>query len=129
VPEHPNAELVRRGFDAFRRDPLALARLLAEDAVWRVPGRNRMTGEYRGRAEIFPFLRSTGDLTGGTYGTELRWVVADDERAVALYRATGEREGRRLDIEQLLLLCLRDGQWAEITAVPLDPYAFDEFWA
>jgi len=130
VAEHPNAELVRRGFQAFRRNPVALARLIAEDAVWRVPGANAMSGEYRGHAEIFPFLRRTTELTGGTYRAELRWVVADDERAVVLYRAAGERDdGRSLDIEQLLLLDVAGGRWTGITAVPLDPVAFDAFWA
>jgi uncharacterized protein len=129
VTEHSNAELARKGFDAFRRDPFALARLIAEDAVWRVPGENTMSGEYRGREAIFAFLRRTGELTGGTYRAELRWVVADDDRAVVLYRASGRRDGRALDIDQLLVCEIRGGQWADITAVPLDPHAFDAFWA
>ncbi len=129
MAEHPNAELTRRGFESFRRDPLMLARLIAEDAVWRVPGRNTMSGEYRGRGAILAFLRRTGELTEGTYRAELHWVVADDERAVALYRARGEREGRTLDIDQLLICEVARGQWVDITAVPIDMYEFDAFWA
>ena len=58
------------------------------------------------------------------------WVVADDEHTVAVYRARGERDGRRaLDIEQALLVELRDGLWVDIRAQPLDQAAFDAFWA
>jgi ketosteroid isomerase-like protein len=104
--------------------------LFAEDAVWRVPGSNAMTGEYRGRDEIVSFLRRTAELTGGTYRVELLWVVADDAHTVAVYRARGERDGRApLDIEQALLIELRDSLWTDIRAQPLDEPAFDAFWA
>jgi uncharacterized protein len=89
-----------------------------------------MAGDYRGRDEIVTFLRRTAELTGGTYRVELLWVVADDEHTVAVYRARGQREGRRsLDIQQALLIELRDGLWADIRAQPLDQAAFDAFWA
>ena len=89
-----------------------------------------MTGEYRGRDEILVFLRRTAELTAGTYRVDLLWVVADDAHTVAVYRARGEREGRTpLDIEQVLLVELRDGLWTDIRAQPLDQQAFDAFWA
>jgi ketosteroid isomerase-like protein len=126
---HPNAALLERAFAAFGNDALVVARTLADDIVWRVPGTNAMSGEYVGRDATLQFLRQTIVLSGGTYRTELQYVVADDERAVAVYRARGEREGRTLDIEQALFCVIRDGQISEVTAVPLDFPAFDAFWA
>jgi hypothetical protein len=55
--------------------------------------------------------------------------VADTDHAVAVYRARGERLGRSLDIDQVLLIGHRDGIWTDITAVPTDPPAFEAFWA
>jgi len=130
VSEHPNATLVRDGFERFvRGDVAGLIGLFADDAVWRVPGANAMAGDYRGREEIVAFLRRTAELTGATYRVELLWVVADEEHTVAVYRARGEREGRSLDIEQALLVGVRDGLWVDIRAQPLDQDAFDAFWA
>ena len=126
---HPNAELVERLFGGFRRDPVSVARAFAPEAVWRVTGANPMTGEYRGRDEILRFLRQTAVLTDGTYRADLRYVVADGDRAVAVYRASGERDGRTLDIDQALFCVIRDGLLAEITAVPFDATAFDAFWS
>ncbi len=87
-----------------------------------------MAGAYRGRSEIFRFLGSLPKLTAGTYGSRLIDVLASDERAAALYRAFGERDGRSLDIDQLLLFTITEGLVTEVLALPNDPAAFDEFW-
>jgi ketosteroid isomerase-like protein len=98
-------------------------------AVWRVPGTVTVAQEYRGRERIFELFRETRRLTDGTYLSELRWALADDEHAVAVYRARGERLGRRLDIDQVLLIDHEDGVWKRIVAIPSDPPAFEGFWA
>jgi ketosteroid isomerase-like protein len=110
-------------------DPRVLFEVIAEDAVWIVNGTVPVAQEYRGRDRIFELFRETRRLTDGTYRSELRWCVADDEHGVAVYRATGQRRGRSLDIDQALLITLRDGRWQEIVAVPTDPDAFAAFWA
>jgi ketosteroid isomerase-like protein len=102
--------------------------VIADDAVWRVPGTTLVSREYRGREEIFGLFRETRRLTDGTYRSELRWAVADGEHAVAVYRARGRRNGREIDIDQALLIGLRDGRWQEVLAVPTDPQAFEAFW-
>jgi len=126
---HPHAELAERVFGAFRRDPRTLASLIAEDAVWKVVGRAPVAGVYDGRRAIFDLFKATQTLTDGTYKAELRYVLADDERTVAVYRASGRRGERELDIDQALFIHVQDGRWQEILAVPLDPIAFDAFWA
>ena len=128
MSEHPNAALTRRVFAAFGNDAKALSAALSRDIVWRVPGNTVMSGEYRGRREVIEFLRRTGLETGGTYRSSLHTVLADDEWAVAVYRARGSRNGIDLDVNQALVIRIEDGLWAEVTAVPLDS-AFDAFWA
>jgi uncharacterized protein len=125
-----NQSVVRRMFDAFARNQgFALRDLFAADAVWTVPGDGVMAGVYRGREEIFRFLARLPRETGGTYTSRLVDVLASEERAAALYRASGERHGRRLDLDQVLLFRLEDGLVREVLALPSDPAAFEEFWA
>jgi hypothetical protein len=126
--EHPNAALTRRVFAAFGRDPKVIAAALARDVVWRVPGNTAMSGEYRGTREVVEFLRRTGTETDGTYRSRLHTVLADDEWAVAIYRAMGTRNGIDLDVDQALVIRCENGRWKEVTAVPLDS-SFDAFWA
>ena len=128
--EHANAVLVRRIFEAFaRKEGFSLRDVFADDAVWTVPGRGTMAGVYRGREQIFRFLGKLPKETDGTYGSTLIDVLASDERAAALYRASGRRHGRRLELDQLLLFTIRDGKVADVLALPSDPDAFEEFWA
>ena len=125
-----NETVVRRIFDAFaRRDAFALRGVFAADAVWTVPGDGAMAGAYRGPDEIFRFLARLPKETDGTYRSQLVDVLASDQRAAALYRASGVRRGRELDLDQMLLFRLEDGVVREVLALPSDPAAFDEFWA
>jgi hypothetical protein len=126
--EHPNAALVRRVFAAFGRDAMAISAAFARDIVWQVPGNTVMSGEYRGRRDVVEFLRRTGLETGGTYRSHLHTVFADDDWAVAIYRATGSRNGIDLDVEQALVIRIANGLWQDVTAAPLGS-AFERFWA
>jgi ketosteroid isomerase-like protein len=124
-----NLGTIRRVFSAFTGgDPRALYEAIAEDAVWHVAGSVPVARTYEGRSDIFELFRATRRLTDGTYRSELRWALADDDHGVAVYRASGRRLGRELDIDQALLIAFREGRWQEITAVPTDPAAFAEFW-
>ena len=121
---------INRVFAAFRGgDPRALFDVIAEDAVWLVNGTVPVAQEYRGRDRIFDLFRETRRLTDGTYRSTLHWALADDEHAVAVYRAQGRRLGRELDIDQVLLIDHAGGVWKRITAIPSDPPAFEAFWA
>ena len=123
-------EGIDRVFAAFRGgDPRALFEVIAPDAVWTVNGTVPVAQVYDGRARIFELFRETRRLTGGTYLSTLKWALADDAHAVAVYRAYGTREGRELDIDQVLLIDHADGIWQAIVAIPSDPPAFEAFWA
>jgi uncharacterized protein len=125
-----NDRLVRGIFDAFaRKQGFALRHVFAEEAVWTVPGAGVMAGVYRGREEILRFLGRLAKETAGTYTSQLIDVLASDERAAALYRASGERKGRRLELEQVLLFRMENGLVREALALPSDPQAFESFWA
>jgi ketosteroid isomerase-like protein len=126
--EHPNAALTRRVFAAFGRDAMSISAALSRDIVWRVPGNTIMSGEYRGRRAVVEFLRRTGLETGGTYRSSLHTVFANDDWAIAIYRAIGTRNGIDLDVDQAFVIRCEGGLWKEVTAVPLDS-AFERFWA
>lgn len=125
-----NGAVVRRIFDAFaRKEGLALRGLFAEDAVWSVPGSGVMAGVYEGREAIFRFLAKLPKETGGTYGSRLIDVLVSDGRAAALYRASGARHGRTLELDQVLLFRFEEGLVRQVLALPSDPDAFEKFWA
>jgi uncharacterized protein len=126
---HPNEDLVRKGYAAFLGgDMTTLNDLLADDVVWHAPGRNQLSGTYQGKDEVFASFQKVFDLTGGTFTLDIHAVLADDEHAVVLARATGEREGRKLDDNTVQVFHISDGKVTEQWLHVGDAYASDEFW-
>jgi uncharacterized protein len=125
---HPNEELVRRGFEAFSKGDLDTQRELFDpDAVWHAPGRGPLSGDHPGVDAILGFFARTMELTGGTFRVELHDALANDEHAVALYVARGEREGRTLEDRSVLVSHVRNGKLVETWQHSEDQYAADEF--
>ena len=126
---HPNEELIRRGYQAFAAGDMAtLDELFSNDVVWHAPGRNQLSGTFRGKEEVFATFQRVGELTGGTFKLDIHAVLADDEHAVVLTRATGEREGRTLDDNSVQVFHIKDGKVTEQWLHPGDTYASDAFW-
>ena len=125
-----NARVARAIFDCFeKRDPIRLRGLFHPDATWTVPGASTVAGTYSGRTEIFRFLASLRRRTDDTYRSRLIDALGSEDRAAALYRASGMRNGVELDIDQVLLFTIRDGVVVDVLALPSDPLAFEKFWS
>jgi ketosteroid isomerase-like protein len=130
VSDHPNALRVRALFRAFHeRDLTAIREAIAEDGVWHFPGSNLLSGSHRGRAGIFAFLARVGQLSDGSFALDLEDVVANDRRAVALFRGRGLRGGRTLDNPTCLVIRLEQGRATEISEFVWDLPTVDAFWS
>jgi uncharacterized protein len=67
-----NAALTRRGYEAFNAGGLAtLTELFREDAVAHQPGSSSLSGDYRGRDEVFRFFGLLAEGSGGTFRADL----------------------------------------------------------
>ena len=128
---HPNEELVRTGYAAFLGGDLAaLNDLFADDIVWHAPGRNQLSGDFHGKDEVFGQFAKVFELTEGSFSLEIHDVLADDEHAVVLTKATGSRpDGRTLEDTSVQVFHVADGKVVEQWLHPGDQYATDEFWA
>ena len=84
---HPNEDLIRRLFDAFRRgDREEAVALFAEDAVFRYPGHGPLHGDHRGRAGIVRYWAEQDRLSGGEFRPEPLDLVAGDRYVYLLVR-------------------------------------------
>jgi uncharacterized protein len=125
---HPNEELARQGYKAFiKADMQRVADFFADDVVWHIGGRGPLAGDYRGKDEVLGFLAKTMEMTGGTFSLEIHDILANDEHAVALVVARGERQGKTLEDRQTHVLHIKGGKVSEYWAHPGDQYAIDEF--
>lgn len=126
-----NSAIVRRGYEAFSAADLeTLAELLHERVNWHTPGRSSLAGDHTGREATFAYWdRLQGD-TGGSFKAALQDLFAsDDGRVIGLHRNTGERNGKQLDVDCLILFELEGGKIIDGREVFSDLYAWDEFWS
>jgi uncharacterized protein len=127
---HPNAEVFKRVYDAFTAGDMdGLARLIAPDVVWHVPGNNLISGEYASREAIFGCFNRIFELSAGTYRPQLHDVVANDQHTIALMRVTASRDDKTLDQDYAFIAHIRDGQIAELWEAWTEGPAWNDFWS
>jgi ketosteroid isomerase-like protein len=127
---HPNEDLIRRGFDAFAKGDMdTLRELFDADIDYHVPGRSPLAGDYHGPDEVLGLFARIFEVSGGTFRAELHDAVANDDHTVAMFTASGQREGTTLEDRNVLVVHVRDGRLAEVWVLAEDLYAFDAFFS
>lgn len=127
---HPNEERIRTGYEAFSKaDMEAVSEFFADDIVWHVGGQNPLSGDYRGKDEVFGFFANLVQLTGGTFSLDIHDVLANDEHGVALVTTRAEREGKKLEERATHVFHLKDGKTTEFWGFGEDDRAVDEFFS
>ena len=70
-----NAEVVRRGYEAFNAgDMETLSEVFDDSASWHTPGRGPLAGDYDGREAVFGYFGQLGGQTGGTFRATLEYL-------------------------------------------------------
>ena len=126
---HPNAELVRKGFEAFSAGDMAtLDTIIADDAVWHASGSGILSGDFVGKQAIFGNFALIPQETDA-FSQEIHSIVADDDHAIALVNATATRRGNTINLAQVLVYHIEGGRAKEIWITPFDQEAADAFWS
>jgi ketosteroid isomerase-like protein len=124
-----NAAVAREVVDAFQRGDLpTVAARFAPDAVWDLPGRGVLAGEYKGPDAIVGFLARAFELSGGTLRLEVLDVLGSDRGAAHVQRVTADHDGRHLDCVEVLAHEIVDGLIVRTHHRP-DAYAIDAFFS
>jgi ketosteroid isomerase-like protein len=130
MPEHPNVELLRKGYAAYGSGDIdVLNDLFADDILWHITGRSQLGGDYKGREQVFGFFGKLMELSGGTAKIEVHDILANDEHGVALVTGSATRDGNTFTGPDVHTFHIRDGKVVEFWDAPLDQYAADEFWS
>ena len=133
VKQHPNVLRYMCGIQEFNEDKIddSVETLsFSEDIKYRIAGKSCIAGEYNGIEQFTKVLQLVKELTGGTISFKPQVVLADDRTVMAYGRANAKREGKILDIDHAYLYKLdKEGNIVEGMTIPVDLYAFDEFWA
>jgi uncharacterized protein len=127
---HPDEAVVRRFVEAMvARDVGAIADCFADDVVFHIPGRNPLSGEYRGKAEVLTRLFQRWEEAFGGLEIDVHDVLADDRHVVVLSDRRARRAAREVEMRAASIYHIRDGRIVEAWLMEWDPYAIDEFLA
>lgn len=131
MAEHPHAELVRRGFDAFGRGDLeTLGGLMSGDVTHHVPGDGPLSGDYKGRDAVLGLYRRMFEETDGTMRSELQQVFVDGRgHAVAVHRFAAERRGRTIDATGAIVFRIVGDRITDLDECSEDIVRDSAFWA
>jgi ketosteroid isomerase-like protein len=114
---------------AVQRDDLETARtFVTDDFEWEVMGRFPYAGRYRGVEGLSKLFHGVRDASGDTFHLEPELNFGDDRAAVIVGRVTASRAGKTLDARNIFLVECADGLIVRGSTVPVDQYAYDEFW-
>jgi uncharacterized protein len=125
-----NVAQVRKGYEAFGAGDMAsLMDLFHPDAVWNVPAAGVITGNYRGRDAIFAFFAQTQQEANGTFRAVPVAFAATGDQVFVQQQTSGERNGRSLRSEAVLVFKLDGGRVREVREYFADPHAAEAFWS
>lgn len=124
-----NLELMHRFCEARANGDLEeIMGCLTEDVVWRYPGRNPLSREYRGKEDVAGFFRSLRDLTGGEFSSKAERIMADEDSAFVHELPQGIVKGKHLEWRTVLMFRLREGKIAEVEVFQNIQHELDEWW-
>ena len=127
---HPNVLTYLAAIDAFNRNDLtAVGNYVRPDFRYRIPGRSRVAGEFRGIDGFVEALTRLRDESAGTIAVTPVAVLADAENVIARARVTAQRGGKRLDTENCYAFRFLDGKVVDGQVFLSDPEHVEEFWA
>ena len=125
---HPNEALIRRAYEAFSTgDMETLTGVFTENAVWHVPGRNKLAGNYEGVEAILGYYANLDEVTGGTYRIdEIHDVLANDQHVVSMHIGSAQKDGVTRTVSDILVFHVSGGKIAEVWEHTTDQYEYDE---
>ncbi|HEY0382648.1 MAG TPA: nuclear transport factor 2 family protein [Candidatus Elarobacter sp.] len=128
--EQENIAAVRRGFEAFQaQDMGALTQLFREDATWGAEPTGVIGGNRTGRNDIFTMFGQLGQETQGAFKVVPSAFAASGDQVFARCTATGTRNGKTLESDQVLIFTMADGQVRDVQFFMHDYPANADFWA
>ena len=127
--EHPNAKLVREGFEAFERGDMEwMDQHLADDVVWHVGGNSKWAGSYQGKDKVLEYFARQVQAMGQPPSTNIHDIVAGDEHVVALGTASASApNGQSAEWKYAQIFHIKDGKATEVWGMAENDAAVDPF--
>ena len=128
--EHPNVDIFKRLYTAFTTgDMTKVGEEFTDNLVWHIPGKNTISGDYKGRDSTLEVFSKMFEATNGTYKPEILDILGNDKHVAAYLHATAKRNGKALDQDYVFMFRIDEGKIAEVWEFWNDGPAWESFWS
>jgi uncharacterized protein len=110
-------------------DPVA--KLLASDIVWHVPGKSSIAGDHRGVAQVTDYFETRRKLANATMRMHPGEVISAGDAVAQFVEGSAVLDGERVSWKTVGIYrvdavhgCIR-----EVWLIPLDGELFDRIWS
>jgi len=127
VPPTTAVALVQRFYECYASGDLETMRseVLADDVVWRIPGRHPLSGPKHGAEEIVAFF---AQLAKANMKAEVVYLSGDETHVVDVHRGWGATDAGSMDMLWVLFYRIENGRIAEVTNFAADQAQADAFF-
>ncbi|MGI5460435.1 nuclear transport factor 2 family protein [Streptomyces sp. CA-249302] len=131
MAEHPHAQLIRKGYEAFSRGDMdTLRSMMTGDATHHVPGSHPLSGDFKGIDAVLGYYGQLYEATGGTFKVELRNILVDGRgHAVSIHRFTAQRGDKRIDETGGIVFRIVGDKISDLDECVEDIDKDNEFWS
>jgi uncharacterized protein len=127
--EHPNARIVREGFQAFERGDVEwMDRHLSDDVIWHVGGNSKWSGAYEGKQKVLEFFARQTQALGTPPPLDIHDVLGNDDHVVALGTARATAPGgQSAEWKYVQVFHVKDGKATEVWGMAENDADVDPF--
>jgi ketosteroid isomerase-like protein len=124
-----NEDLVNKAYGLFTKGDMdSLRGLFTDDFVHHIPGTSQVAGDHKGPDAAIALYGKLFELSGGTFSVDLKGTKSDGDKVAATHHATAQRDGKKLDQDQVLTFTVDGDKLTRIDDVNSDQAAYDDFW-
>lgn len=123
-------ELHRRQAAMYAGGPVdPVAEMLAEDAVWHVPGTSPIAGEHRGKPAVIEYFGTRRRLADNSMQLHPGELLVGEDMVVQLVDGSAEIGGEAVTWSTVGIYRFEQGRVVEAWLVPSDLAKFDHIWS
>ncbi|MEU3482089.1 nuclear transport factor 2 family protein [Streptomyces sp. NPDC033754] len=130
MAEHPDAAVVRKGYEAFTTgDMETLRSLMTADCTHHSPGRSQMSGHFKGADNVLEHFGQLMELTGGTFRVEAKGIYPDGRgHVISTHKWHADRGDRGIEMDGGLFFTIVGGKVTDVDECVADIDESDAFW-
>ena len=130
MSDNSNIDKLITTLAAFNKNDIAAASEgLHPDITYIIRGRATVSGVYKGPESVATVLTQIKELTNGTLIGKPEVILAQGDEIMMYMLVSGTRpDGRSYENYQAYLYRFKDGKIIEGQTIPVDQYAFEQFF-